>query len=60
MSHIDMRAAKGRLEGGNFAHIFYMETVAEEEFLKFHATGILVRSIQSTVGVRVDCQNESG
>ena len=55
-----MRAAKGRLECGNFAHIFYMETVAKEEFLKFHAAGILVRSIQSTVGVGVDCQNESG
>ena len=55
-----MGAAEGCLKCGNFAHIFYMETVTEEEFLKFHATGVLVRSIQSTVGVGVNCQNESG
>ena len=52
-----MGAAKGHLKCGNFAHIFYMEAVTKEEFLKFHATGVLVRSIQSTVGVGINCQN---
>ena len=38
--NIDVGAAKRCLECGNFAHIFYMEAVAEEEFLKFRAAGI--------------------
>ena len=36
-----------------------MEAVAEEEFLEFHATWILVRSKYSAVGVGVDCQNDT-
>ena len=36
-----------------------MESVAEEEFLEFRATLILIRSEYSAVGVGVDCQNDT-
>ena len=56
---IDMGLAQGGLEGRNIAHIFNMETVAEEELLKFRAAGILVRSIEIAEGVGVNCQEEA-
>ena len=57
--NVNVGAAKGGLECGNFAHVFDVEAVTEEEFLEFRATGIFVRSIKSTVGVGIDCQDES-
>ena len=56
---IDMGLAQGGLEGRNIAHILNMEIVAEEEFLKFRATGNLVQSIEVAVGVGVNCQEEA-
>ena len=54
-----MGLAQGGLEGRNIAHILNMEIVAEEEFLKFRATGNLVQSIEVAVGVGVNCQEEA-
>ena len=55
--HINMGLAERGLKCGDITHILDMESMAEEEILKFRAPWILVRSIDSAVGIGVHRQN---
>ena len=54
--YINMGLAGGSLKRGDVAHVLGMKSVAKEEVLKSRAPQILIRAIDSTVGIGVHCQ----